>query len=119
MRRIAVAEKHLLLHLRGRVRLHQDVHGPVGLVLTEALQPGDGDVLHSFSGGQLRARRECPVGEQGEPHPFHVSGEPPPSQRLGQRVSDAELGPKAVPQPYPTELSAPFNARSSPGAHSV
>jgi hypothetical protein len=112
-------EEHRLLHPAGGVGVHQQVHRPIGLVLVHGGQSRDRGVLADpLGGGQLAHRRDRPVGDQREQHPFHVGGEPPRVGGRPHRRAYLEAVPELVQQPdRPGGAGVDDLERRRPGGH--
>jgi hypothetical protein len=82
------------LPLQGSVDLQQPVHRPVAGVVAGALQPRDGHVVVDPAGcGQLRGRRQHPVGDQREQHPLGGGVQPPSFEQPPHRLVDPKPAP--------------------------
>ena len=72
------------------VRLDQQVHRPIRLILVHPCQPGDSDVIDGpLGGGQLGLRVDRPVRHECEQHPLHsvVNRRPPRTLRSAASTS--------------------------------
>ncbi len=83
--------------------LDQPVHRPIAGLIDHGVQPVDHDVVFDPAGrGQLRGRRQRPVGDQREQDPLDPLVQPAPGEHPPYRRVD----PKPAPQPVQHERPA-------------
>jgi hypothetical protein len=88
------------LLFQGAADLQQPVHRPVAGIVSGLGKPGDQHVLaRPPGGGQLRGRRQRPVGGQGEQHPLGRLIQAPARQQPPHRRADAQPRPQRVQHP--------------------
>ena len=102
--------------LAGRLQfLAQPRHRPIEMVQPQALDPGDGVVVHPFLARPVRARHEQPVQHAHEHRPLDREAEPAAVHKLLHRIAEAQ----PVPQTPEQQRTADPNAGKSAVHHVV